>query len=207
MARHSDSPTTFRLLTFSGQWEAAFWAGLLVVLGLGALYLWNPEPLQPLRPFWLAGAAAVVLLVALQWRATRPGLVALGSEEFIIRLPGQTLSVPYAAIELTHATVIQKEFPPETLARREMEAVRGYAERSAVVVVLREWPQSPPWIRKRLGAHFLSHNGQGLLLLAPDWLALHQALDSAIERWRYRTQAPPSARFRRQSDLHGETLP
>lgn len=190
----------FPLLVYQGLWEMAFWPGVLVLLGCVGLFLWNPPALRPIRPLWLLGAAAVLILLVYRAWVKRRAWVEIGEEAFRIRVPSRELAVPYSAVHITRPTLLYQHFHQDDLEARGMGPIRPYIGHSAVVVELREWPEPPEWVRRHLGPYFLAADCEGLVLTVEDWLNLHHALDTALEAWRTRHLPPPSERFRRARD-------
>jgi hypothetical protein len=197
-------PRRYPLLVYDVPWQDVQWPAILALLATLAVFVWNPEQLQVIRPLWLLLALVIVFLVYLRWRATKVTYVEVREEDILIHGKSLALRVPLEWIQLCRPTIIHEHIPTELLQTREMEPVSHFAGNSAIVMELREWPWPKERIAKVFGPYMLAQDTDGLLLLVEDWLSLHRQIDDAQDRWRHRHLPPPTERFKRE--IHKNSL-
>ena len=188
----------YPILVHEAAWEDIQWPAILALLACIAAFVWNPEPLQPIRLLWLLVAVIIVMLVFLRWRARREAYVEVREDDILIHGASVALRVPLEWIQLSRPTIVHEHIPSELLQKREMEPISHYAGHSAIVVELRQWPWPKERIAKVFGPYMLAQDTDGLLLLVDDWLSLHRQIDDAQDRWRHRNLPPPTERFQRE---------
>jgi hypothetical protein len=161
----------FALAIYARYWQA--WRGvslILLVLSLALLALAG-DAMRAYRDLLLltAGLGALTFVLGLAMSAL--AFVAVGSDAVVVQLPFWRIRLPLEQIYATRLVTLDGA-APGAWRDRELAAM------SAVLVELREWPQSPHLARVWLGKLV---QDKGLILPVSDTLGLRRAVDGALQ--------------------------
>ncbi|MFZ5810391.1 MAG: hypothetical protein ACOY16_13995 [Chloroflexota bacterium] len=162
----------------------------LVLLGAICLVLWawsfwgKTELIPPAEAPWLFFAGALLTLLGVVFILLRfAAYVQAHRDHLRLVTPFLQTRISYRRIRAVHPVDMNSLFPPNRISW----VKRGYLEpfygRTAVVVELHGYPLPLAVLRLFLGWAMFYRQGEGFILLVPDWMAFSTELDTLRTRW------------------------
>lgn len=160
----------YALLVYRIYFERWSVLALLVLICAGGLWLWSPPQIRPYRDALLLGAGLGALTLVLGFALASLAFVAVGKNDLAIQLPLWRVRVPFAMMQVTRTALIEQALPGK-FKDDEVAAM------SALVIEMREWPQSREVLKFWLGRLVTAN---ALVLPVDDVLSLRRAVDAGI---------------------------
>jgi hypothetical protein len=157
--------------------EKIFWLSIMILAVVGALLIWNPAKLGPIRPNLVAVlvGTALTLVVTFAFRLT--AYAQCRDDGLWLQMPFYHLLLPYGDIKATRPTELARMFPPDKERGAQRFFLEGLWGRTVIIIELDKLPRRRLWLRLWMSKYMLCPEMPGLILAVRDWMAFRSELD------------------------------
>ena len=165
------------------------WTATLT-LGMILLALWTWTWFSPMRLLyaqesnWLIAAACVLLtFTAFAFFGRKVAYVQVYSDHLRLVTPFLRTHISYRRIYKAHPAEFKRLYPPTKASWAQDRLLSPFYGKTAVVLELKGYPLPRFLLKLFLAPQMFLPQGDGLVLLVPDWMAFSTELDSFRGRW------------------------
>jgi hypothetical protein len=163
--------------------SAAVLFAFLIALAWGWIYFGEPQRMQDVTPWLIAGGLVALAFAAFAYLARWMAYVQPRSDHLRVVTPFLNLKVSYRRVRSVHPSDFQQIFSPHETSWSQRNFLEPFFGMTVVVVELTSYPLKLGLLRMFLPRQMFSNGMPGLVLLVPDWMALSTELDTLKGIW------------------------
>ncbi len=169
--------------TLDRLWPSLFLSGVILLV-IGVYVRFASTPIAKEEAPWLFISGALLVVLSLFFILMRyAAYVQPHADHLRFVTPFLQMRISYRRIRSTHAAEINALFPPQRISRSLRSFLEPFYGQTAIVLALNGYPMPKPILRLFLTRAMFHPQGEGFILLVPDWIAFSGELESLRSQW------------------------